>query len=67
MQRAFNKTGLAARGWKFADLAQYCYAGEQRSARELLEERGLLPPRKKHENGADWLFWAEEQLVKGDG
>jgi DNA-binding transcriptional ArsR family regulator len=67
LQRAFDKTGLSARGWKFADLAQYCYAGEQRSARKLLEQRGLLPPRKKHENGADWLFWAEEQLAKGDG
>ena len=67
LQRAFDKTGLAARGWKFADLAQYCYAGAQRSARKLLEQRALLPPRTKHENGADWLFWAEEQSAAGDG
>jgi hypothetical protein len=25
-----------------------------------LEERGVLPPREKHKNGAEWLFWAEE-------
>jgi DNA-binding transcriptional ArsR family regulator len=66
LQRAFDKTGLAARGWKFSDLAQYCYAGEQRSARKLLEQRGVLPPRKNHENGTEWLFWAEEQLAKDD-
>ena len=29
-------------------------------ARKLLEERGVLPRRKKHKNGAEWLFWAEE-------
>jgi hypothetical protein len=31
-----------------------------RSARTLLEERGLLARRAKHENGAEWIFWAEE-------
>jgi DNA-binding transcriptional ArsR family regulator len=67
LRSAFDKTGLAARGWTFSDLAQYCYAGEQRSARKLLEQRGVLPRRKKHENGADWLFWAQEQSAKGDG
>jgi len=30
-----------------------------RSARALLEERGVLKPRQKHENGAEWIFWAE--------
>ena len=66
LKRGFDKTSLKARGWKFSDLAQYCYAVEQRSARKLLEQRGVLPPRKKHENGAHWLFWAREQLAKGD-
>jgi hypothetical protein len=32
-----------------------------RGARTLLEERGLLAPRKKHANGAEWIFWAEER------
>jgi len=65
LQGAFDKTELGERGWTFADLAQYCYAGAQRSARSLLERRGALPPRKKHENGADWLFWAEEIPERG--
>jgi len=33
----------------------------QRGARELLEQRGVLRPRTKHDNGAEWLFWAEER------
>jgi hypothetical protein len=32
-----------------------------RSARTLLEERGLLAPRQQHANGAEWIFWAEER------
>jgi hypothetical protein len=40
--------------------AQYFYTTVQRGARKLLEERGALPPREKHKNGAEWLFWAEE-------
>jgi len=36
-----------------------------RSARALLEERGVLTPRRKHENGAEWIFWAE--VVDGHG
>jgi hypothetical protein len=31
-----------------------------RGARALLEKRGLLASREKHENGAEWIFWAEE-------
>jgi hypothetical protein len=31
-----------------------------RRARTSLEERGLLAPRAKHANGAEWIFWAEE-------
>jgi hypothetical protein len=32
-----------------------------RGARTLLEQRGLLTPRQKHANGAEWIFWAEER------
>ncbi|MCA1816293.1 MAG: winged helix-turn-helix domain-containing protein [Acidobacteria bacterium] len=60
LERAFGKTGLAGRGWEFADLAQYLYATVQRGARTLLEERGALPPRERHANGVAWVFWAEE-------
>ena len=59
-ERAFNKTTLAEQGWEFADIAQYLYACVQRGARELLEERGTLPPCEKHKNGVEWVFWAEE-------
>jgi DNA-binding transcriptional ArsR family regulator len=57
---AIEKSGLADQGCEFSDLAQYFYATVQRGARKLLEERGALPPREKHKNGAEWLFWAEE-------
>lgn len=60
LERAFNKTGLAERGWTFSDVAQYLYATVQRGARELLEERDVLPPRSGHANGVEWNFWAEE-------
>jgi hypothetical protein len=60
LEQALTKTGLADRGWEFVDLAQYCYTSAQRNARKLLEKRGVLPPREKHKNGAEWLFWAEE-------
>jgi len=60
LESSFDKTELEARGWEFADIAQYLYASVQRGARELLEERGVLPGREKHRNGAEWVFWAEE-------
>jgi hypothetical protein len=60
LESAFHKTDLANRGWRFADIAQYLYVNVQRGARELLEERGILPTRKKHRNGVEWIFWAEE-------
>ena len=60
LKRAMEKTDLADQDWEFSDLAQYLYACVQRGARELLEERGVLPLREKHRNDADWLFWAEE-------
>jgi DNA-binding transcriptional ArsR family regulator len=60
LKLAIEKTGLSDQGYEFSDLAQYFYASVQRGARMLLEERGVLPPREKHRNGAEWLFWAEE-------
>jgi predicted transcriptional regulator len=60
MERAFQKTSLPAEGWKLADVTQCVYANMYRGARTLLEERGLLMPRQKHANGAEWIFWAEE-------
>jgi hypothetical protein len=60
LKRVMEKTGLADQEWEFSDLAQYLYACVQRGARELLEERGVLPLREKHNNDAEWLFWAEE-------
>ena len=60
MERAFRKTSLPAQGWNFSDVTQCLYANTYRNARTLLEERGLLTPRKKHANGAEWIFWAQE-------
>ena len=66
LKRAFNNTGLADRGWVFSDLAQYLYAKTQRTARELLEQRGALPQRREHKDGAKWIFWAEEPRADKD-
>jgi DNA-binding transcriptional ArsR family regulator len=60
LERAFDKTNLAERGWTFPDMTQYLYAVVQRGARTLLEQRGVLPKRQEHANGAEWVFWAEE-------
>ncbi|HEX5734479.1 MAG TPA: winged helix-turn-helix domain-containing protein [Blastocatellia bacterium] len=60
LEGAFDKTDLAEQGWAFADITQYLYASMQRAAREMLEQRGALPQREKHNNGAEWIFWAEE-------
>jgi len=59
-EQAFDKTGLAEKGWEFADLAQYFYACIQRSARQTLEKRGTLQQAEMHRNGVEWVFWAEE-------
>lgn len=61
MERAFNNTNLAAHGWEVSDVTQCLYANVYRGARSLLEQRGLLTPRQKHANGAEWIFWAEER------
>ncbi|HEX3250916.1 MAG TPA: winged helix-turn-helix domain-containing protein [Pyrinomonadaceae bacterium] len=61
MERAFANTNLATHGWELSDVTQCLYANMYRGARTLLEERGLLTPRQKHTNGAEWIFWAEER------
>jgi DNA-binding transcriptional ArsR family regulator len=60
LDRAFRKTNLPEQGWDFVDVTQCVYANMQRHARVLLEDRGLLTARQRHENGADWVFWAQE-------
>jgi len=65
IDRAFRETGLSKQGWELSDVTQCLYANMQRAARTLLEQRGLLSPRQKHENGAAWIFWAEEPETKG--
>ena len=60
MERAFKNTSLPEHGWELSDVTQCLYANMYRRARTLLEERGLLAPRAKHANGAEWIFWAEE-------
>jgi DNA-binding transcriptional ArsR family regulator len=66
IERAFRNTGLPEQGWELSDITQCLYANMQRGARTLLEERGLLSPRQKHRNGAQWIFWAEEPERKAD-
>lgn len=66
IERAFGRTGLATQGWEFSDITQCFYANMQRSARALLEERGILNPPEKHANGAEWIFWAEEPEAGGN-
>jgi DNA-binding transcriptional ArsR family regulator len=60
MERAYQKTGFASRGWALSDVTQCLYANLQRGARLLLEQRGLLSPPEPHANGVEWVFWAEE-------
>lgn len=66
MERAFRKTSLAQQGWELSDITQCLFANMQRGARSLLEQRGLLSPREKHTNGAQWIFWAEEAETRGE-
>lgn len=58
-ERAFTESGVAGSGWTFDDLSQCVFARIQRNARELLEQRGLVSPPKRHQNGAVWTYWAE--------
>ena len=59
LENAFNNTELSTKGWSFSEVGQYMFARVQRKARERLEQEGMLAPRKSHQNGAAWLFWAE--------
>src|SRR5689334_12619089 len=61
MERAFRSTNLPDHGWELSDITQCLYANMYRKARTMLEQRGLLTPRAKHANGAEWIFWAEER------
>lgn len=60
LERAFHKTNLSEQGWEFSDATHCLFANMQRQARSLLEQRGLLPSRERHANGAEWIFWAQE-------
>ena len=60
MERAFRRTSLGDHGWELSHITHCLYANMYRSARNLLEQRGLLTPREKHQNGTEWIFWAEE-------
>jgi DNA-binding transcriptional ArsR family regulator len=60
MERAFARSSFPNQGWGLKDVTQCLYANMQRSARVMLERRGLLSPPEKHANGAEWVFWAEE-------
>ena len=66
MERAFRKTGLSKQGWELSVVTQCLYANMYRRARTLLQQRGLLSPREKHANGAEWIFWAEAPETNGD-
>jgi DNA-binding transcriptional ArsR family regulator len=65
IERAFSKTGLKDQGWKVSDITQCLYANMQRGARTRLEKRGLLAACEKRNNGAQWIFWAEEPEPNG--
>jgi len=63
IESAFARTSFPSRGWELTDVTQCLYANMQRSARTLLEQRGLLRQREEHANGAEWVFWAEEPIA----
>ena len=65
IERTLHKTGLPQSGWETSDITQCLFAHVYRGARHLLEQRGLLSPREKHANGAQWIFWAEEPETNG--
>ena len=65
MERAFRKTDLSKQGWELTDITHCLFANMYRGARTSLEQSGLLSPRKKHGDGAQWIFWAEEPEANG--
>jgi DNA-binding transcriptional ArsR family regulator len=65
MEKAFRATSIKNRGWDFSEVAQCIFARVQRGARERLEKEGLLLGAQPHQNGVDWVFWAEEPSADG--
>lgn len=65
LEKAFRTTALQDKGWSFEDVAQFIFASVQRSARRRLEDVGILTAAKPHQNGVDWVFWAEDLSTKG--
>lgn len=65
IKRAFNKTGLAKQGWELSVVTPCLFTNMYRGARMHLEEQGLMASREKHQNGARWIFWAEERETNG--
>src|SRR5436190_3454472 len=65
MERASSRTDLSTHGWELSDVTQCLFANMYRGARMQLEQQGLLAPREKHANGAQWIFWAEEPPRSG--
>ena len=61
IEKTFRRTSLPDHGWELSDITQCLYANMHRSARRLLEQRGLLAAPEKHANGAEWIFWAQEE------
>lgn len=66
LEAALQASGCTTR-WRFAEVAQYCYANAQRGARRALEQRGVLAPARRHRNGAEWVFWGVGPTRKNDG
>ncbi|HEX6182884.1 MAG TPA: winged helix-turn-helix domain-containing protein [Pyrinomonadaceae bacterium] len=66
LEKVFRETPLAERGWDFAEVAQFVFASVQRGARERLEQDGTLAPPRTHQNGVEWVFWAEEPKADAD-
>jgi DNA-binding transcriptional ArsR family regulator len=60
LERGFNASALAEKGWTLVDLSQCLFARVQRDARRKLEERGAILPPQPHNNGIAWSFWAEK-------
>ena len=65
LEKAFRATSLRDRGWDFSDVAQCIFARVQRGARERLEKELMLRAAQPHQNGVDWVFWAEEPSANG--
>ena len=65
LEKAFRATSLGDRGWDFSAVAQCIFARVQRGAREHLEQERMLRSAQPHQNGVDWVFWAEEPSANG--